>query len=105
MATMGLQFINFGDYYNRWDLDLVVEITTKIQKWARKQHHRKNVELVSVEDNRWEDKDNQRIDVLIRYKKKDGFLYEQKLLILKGEVIDAKTLHKRFTEFYSYERS
>lgn len=43
---------------------------------------------------------NGRIDVEIMYEGEDGKMYEQKLLILKGEVIDGLTFHERYSEWY-----
>lgn len=42
---------------------------------------------------------NGRIDIKIRFSR-DGKLIDQKLLILKGELIDGETFHKRFSEWY-----
>lgn len=41
---------------------------------------------------------NQRIDVEICYK--TNFTIRQKLLILKGEVLDGNSFHKRYHEWY-----
>ena len=43
---------------------------------------------------------NGRIDVEVEYKNSDGYLIRQKLLILKGELIDGETFHKRYHEWY-----
>lgn len=51
----------------------------------------------------WQDnvKDaNDRIDVSIKFENDKGFPIRQKLLILKGELIDGVTFHKRYKEWY-----
>ena len=93
------KFINFEDIYNRWKLADLCEIVCKIKAWTDN-NGLPDVELVEVQDNRLSDKENQRIDVVIRYVNKDNILMEQKLLILKDEVIDGKTFHRRSREFY-----
>ena len=100
----GLQFINWDDPMNRWKLDDVLMIATKIKEYATA-HDLKGVELHKVTDNRWEDKENQRFDVEIRYTDENDVLWQQKLLILKGEVIDGKTFHERSREFYQRKQS
>ena len=92
-------FVNLGDPMNRWKLDEVVRITSLIKEYADK-HNLKDVELLEVEDNRWEDEVNQRIDVEIVYPDTKGIMIQQKLLILKGEILDGKEFHKRAEEFY-----
>mgnify|MGYP001029850390 CR=1 FL=1 len=42
---------------------------------------------------------NGRIDIKIRFARNEKVI-EQKLLILKGELIDGETFHKRFSEWY-----
>lgn len=93
-----MKFINMNDVLNRWSLDKVVEIITKTKDYCDA-HNLKDVELYEIEDNSWADIDNQRIDIEIRYYKNNA-LTEQKLLLLKGEVIDGKEFHERFEEFY-----
>ncbi len=95
----GLTFINFDDYYNRWSLKKVVEITSKVSDYCAK-NKIVDPELLYVEDSSWADKANERIDIEIRYTNKDGILMQQKLLMLKGEIIDGKEFHKRYNEFY-----
>lgn len=41
-----------------------------------------------------------RVDIEIRYTDENHRLYEQKLLILNDEVIDGRTFHKRYSEWY-----
>ena len=43
---------------------------------------------------------HERIDIEIRFKDETNRLIQQKLLILDDEVIDGKTFHKRFKEWY-----
>ena len=94
-----MNFINFGDSNNRWELDTIKEIVSLIKSYTVV-HHLKNVKLRNVEDARRSDPENQRFNVDIIYTDKDGMLIEQRLLILKGEVIDGEEFHKRREEFY-----
>ena len=97
-----MKFINFDDPLNRWSLDKTVEVVSKTKLYADSKGY-SEVELVEVEDNTWADIANQRIDITITYVKK-GHCYRQKLLMLKGEILDGKEFHARFQEFYP-ERS
>ena len=45
-----------------------------------------------------------RIDIQIRYNNEQGYLMEKKLLILNDELIDGKTFHERYDEWYGHER-
>lgn len=93
-----MQFFNFIDPLNRWNLDKVDEIVTLVVQYAET-HQLKNVELYSVNDNTWADKKNKRYDVVIRYYK-DGEICDQNLLILKGQILDGEEFHSRYYEFY-----
>lgn len=95
----GLKFVNFSDPLNRWDIDKVILICNEVKRYADK-HNLDKVELHSVEDNTWSDKENQRYDIEIRYMK-GNHLIQQKLLMLKGELLDGDEFHNRINEFYS----
>lgn len=45
-----------------------------------------------------------RIDIQIERRDGEGILFWQKLLILKDELIDGKTFHARFEEFYPRDK-
>ena len=100
----GLKFVNFDDPLNRWTVDVVAEIATKVKSYCSKRGI-KDAELHSVEDNTWSDARNQRFDIEIRYVDARNHLIQQKLLMLNGEVLDGKEFHKRFREFYPEEVS
>ena len=96
----GLKFINFGDPYNRWPLDKVIDIATKVKEYT----DRKGIqapELFQIEDVSWEkgEEVNKRVNIRIRYHK-DGKLYEKWLMIMKGKCIDCNEFHERRDEFY-----
>ncbi len=55
--------------------------------------------ILEIRKESYNDK-NDRIDVEIGIKTSTGQLISQKLLILKDEVIDGLTFHKRFHEWY-----
>lgn len=95
----GLEFINFNDMNNRWELDKVLDICKKISDYAAARGLQ-HVELKTVEDSTWSDTKNQRYDIEIRYVGNEGTLIQQKLLILKGELLDGDEFHKRVKEFY-----
>lgn len=95
----GLKFVNFSDPLNRWDIDKVILICNEVKRYADK-HNLDKVELHRVEDNTWSDKENQRYDIEIRYMK-GSHLIQQKLLMLKGELLDGEEFHNRINEFYS----
>ena len=100
-------FRNYSDKYNQWPLEKVLEIATKVKEYADKKGY-KNVLLHSVED--WSHASaeyvdsNDRIDIEIRYLNEHGILMQQKLLMMKGEIIDGNEFHKRHDEFYPCER-
>ena len=91
--------INLNDPLNRWDLDKVKMVCDKVIGYVLMRGI-SDVELVCVEDNTWADEKNQRYDITIRYTSDNGLFMEQKLLILKGKVIDGKEFHERYDEFY-----
>ena len=91
-------FLNFSDYLNRWKLDTIVNVVSLVKSYVES-HHIKDVELCSVEDNTWSG-DNDRYDVEIRYADSKGDIIQQKLLILRGEILDSKEFHSRYEEFY-----
>ncbi len=95
----GLKFVNFSDPLNRWDIDKVILICNEVKRYADN-HNLDKVELHRVEDNTWSDKENQRYDIEIRYMKGNQ-LIQQKLLMLKGELLDGDEFHNRINEFYS----
>lgn len=95
----GLKFINLEDSLNRWSLDKVVEITTKLKAYLDEKGI-KGVMLHEVEDSTWSDPDNQRYDIDIRYIDEHGNLMQQHLLMLKGEILNGNEFHARHEEFY-----
>ncbi len=91
------KFIDFSGK-GSWTIDKVLEVVTKIKAYTDKKGY-DNVRLFSVEDNTWSDPVNERYDIELSFTSK-GKAYTQKLLILKGEVLDGTEFHKRFSEFY-----
>lgn len=92
-------FINFDDPYNRWDLRILANVVRKVEIYCDV-HDIEHVELHKVEDCRWSDPDNQRFNIDIRYPDANGKLIEQRLLMLKDEIINGEVFHKRHNEFY-----
>lgn len=95
----GLQFINMADPVKGWSVEKIAEIAGLVDAWCKAKGINDAV-LETVEDNTWSDTRNKRMDIEIRYPGKTGWPIRQKLLILNGEVIDGKTFHERFDEFY-----
>lgn len=89
-------FIDFSDPRKKWKLNLIADIIEKVKAYADKNGY-KDVVLLSVEDNTWNDPKNQRFDVEIAT---SGNPQWQKLLFLKGELLDGNEFHERFNEFY-----
>ncbi len=90
--------VNWGDPLNRWKLDDVLTVCGLAKEYADR-HGLKDVGLAEVEDNRESDARNQRFDVTIEFND-GGHLKRQKLLILKGEILDGEEFHRRAGEFY-----
>ena len=93
-----MTFVKLYDPQNRWPLDTVIEIVNKVKEYADKAGL-KDVELREIEDQTWSDPDNNRYDITIVYPL-EGILISQKLLLLKGEIVNGEEFHKRFSEFY-----
>ena len=96
MMNEKTEFIDWSG--SGWTIDKIIEISEKLKTFADEKGY-EDVKIVSVEDNTWSDAKNERYDVWITLTK-SGTAYEQKLLILKGEVLDAMEFHKRHGEFY-----
>ncbi len=90
------KLINFykKDY---WKIETLSDIVSIVKSYTDKKKL-KDVELVEIEDSSLQDV----FDVIIQYPSpKAGFTtIQQKLLILKGEVIDGEGFHMRAKEFY-----
>ena len=92
------QFLNFH-HNNNWRLDVIADISRKVLDYANS-HGLKDVTLVSVEDDTWGDPANQRYNIEIAFDRTENNVIGQRLLMLKGEIIDGETFHKRYKEFY-----
>jgi hypothetical protein len=96
----GLRFINLNDILNRWPLETVLEIVTKVKEYADS-HGIDGVYLHEVEDLTYEDPENQRYNIDIRYINENNSLIQQRLLMLKGTVYNCNEVHKRRDEFFT----
>lgn len=96
---------SFVNLYNEesWYVEDIFKVVTLVREYADK-NKLSGVKLVEVEDNTYSDPKNERFDVTIMYTTTNGSgkqkLIIQKLLILKGEILDGEEFHKRFKEFY-----
>ena len=90
--------INLSKESNDVDYKMVAKIIDEVEKYCLT-HEIEEYNIVSIEDSTWSDPVNQRHDVSLRYHKNGHFL-EQKLLFLKGELLDGEEFHKRAEEFY-----
>ncbi len=93
-----IKLINLDDPMKKWSQDKVDEISQKVKDYVNKNNLEDTV-LYSVEDSTWTDPVNQRYDIWIRYTVQ-GHLWEKKLFMLKGEILDCGELHARREEFY-----
>lgn len=84
---------------NVCDLFTTCKILEKVKAYAKAKGY-KNVTLCTIEDNSMEDIKNGRWDIEIMHSSESGQLFRQKLLWLKGELLDGIEFHNRFTEFY-----
>lgn len=93
-----MKFVKFDDPQNRWSLDTITDIVNKVKEYADTVGLT-DVELREIEDQTWSDPINNRFDITIVYLS-GGHLISQKLLLLKGELLNGEEFHKRFGEFY-----
>lgn len=84
-----------------WRIEDILKVVTLIKEYAEKKGLQ-CVTIYKVEDNQITDPANQRFDVTIQYPHGDvnRCVISQKLVILRGEVLDGKEFHKRYNEFY-----
>lgn len=94
-----LRLINWDKEDADWRLDVLASICTQTLDYANKRGY-KNVILESIEDNTLTDPANQRYDIQILFDRTEENVIGQKLLMMKGEVIDCKTFHRRYEEYY-----
>lgn len=98
MKKTGL--VNWSDTGCFWDLEVLSDIYLKVKAYAESKGY-KEFSINSIEDNTEDDPDNNRYDIELFYvSPKDGCYMYQKLLYLKGEIVDGITFHNRFSEFY-----
>ena len=99
MVDLGFKYINCSDSFNRCPLDIMSEVTTNLMFYSNK-HGLKDVYLECIEDCRYSDPENERYNIDILYTNEKGNVTRQRLLYLKGEVLDGTAFHERFEEFY-----
>ena len=105
----GTRFINFNEPDKPWELEKIEEIITKVKAYCDRKLKSSHpiikkytdIRLIEVEDQTWSDPKNERYDITIQYIHDSNFITRQKLLMLKGEILDGPEFHKRFNEFYS----
>ena len=98
-----MNFVNLDDPYNRWSLKELSMVTDLVKKYVSTHNEGaciKNVEVLEVENKTWSDPENMRYDVTITFTDENNHLWWQKLLILKGEILDGNEFHQRIREFY-----
>ena len=76
----------------------ISEICNKLSDYAKENIGTKDCFLESIL--RSSDTKNNRYDIELRYIDENRCLTGQKLLYMKGEIIDGIEFHKRFNEFY-----
>ena len=97
MTEIKTKFICWGTA-NCFTVDKIAEIVGKVKAYADSNGY-KNAYLISVEKD-YDDKENDRYDVEITFVNNNGSNVLQKLLMLKGEIVDGHEFHHRFNEFY-----
>ena len=96
----GLRFINLNDIMNKWPLETVLEVVAKVKEYTDS-HGLDGVYLHEVEDLTYEDPENQRYNIDIRYINENNSLIQQRLLMLKGTVYNCNEVHERRDEFFT----
>ena len=87
-------------------VSVVADIMAQVKAYTEKKGI-KDATIITIEDNSEYDTDNQRYDIEIVYVgegKPEWATTTQKLLYLKGEVIDGLEFHRRANEFYPAEK-
>ena len=100
---MSTKFINLTDPESFWDLTIVADIIGKVNEYALQSGYT-DAKLVEIEDGTASDTVNKRYDVTICFSA-EGHTVRQKLLYLKGEIVDGDEFHRRFREFYPERRA
>ena len=95
----GTQFINLDNPMKYFDVSVLANIAAQIVKYQNTIGAKK-IELISLEDNTWEDTDNERYDIWLRIYDSEGGVYNQKCLFLKGKLVMPGEFHKRYKEYY-----
>lgn len=92
--------IKAGDDYNNFEYlspQKILKIIFLLDDYMSKQNV-SDYYIKEIAESNIQDKNN-RVDIQVVYSKNKDFI-SQKLLILKDEVIDGKTFHQRFSEWY-----
>ncbi len=95
---MATKLVNFAEPDKQWDLATLADIIKKVNKYAT-ERGLENTTLSEIEDQSWSDSKNRRFDIVIEFEV-CGIRTRQKLLYLKGQILDGQEFHKRFHEFY-----
>ena len=88
-----MKFIEWG-----FPVDIAADITSKIKEHMDNAGI-KDAGIYRIEDQSYADPVNNRFDIEVDYSL-DGRMVRQKLLYLKGEIVDGVDFHRRFKEFY-----
>jgi len=88
-----MKFIEWG-----FPVDIAADITSKIKEYMDNAGI-KDARIHQIEDQSDVDHANRRFDIEIDYSL-NGQMMRQKLLYLKGEIIDGVDFHRRYKEFY-----
>lgn len=85
--------------YQGWPINELLKVLNAVNIYTKKLSDCKEVHIVSVEKFLSEHDNNDRVDIEIIYLQENQLIH-QKLLMMKGEIIDGMTFHERFNEFY-----
>ena len=93
-----MKYIDFSGTSRQCDSAVLDSIEKQTSVYAAG-HGLKNMKIETIENNAWSDPKNERYDIEISFAR-NPFRRWQKLLFLKGELIDGENFHRRFSEFY-----
>ncbi len=96
--------VKFANHYNpedSWVLDTIEDIIAKVKAYGSL--HSLDINMIEIENTSYTDVANNRYDISIKYNNEKSQPISQKLLYLKGDIVDGKTLHANFEKYYPKE--
>lgn len=98
MMTNDLYYLESS--FGGWPISELKKVLDAIENYRlKKLSDCESLRVCSLEKNLKSKDKNDRVDIEVNYIHNGQFIY-QKLLMMKGEVVDGSEFHKRFQEFY-----